>query len=58
MTVGELIEKLKRCGNDREAIIVDIDDGWIELHHITGCVVTDTGEALITFDDKLEREGK
>lgn len=49
MTVKELAEKLKRCKPDSEVIIVEIDDSWIQIHHINGCAVVDTGEALISM---------
>jgi hypothetical protein len=52
MTVKELTEKLKKCRDDSEAIIVEIDDSWIEIHHIKGVVVADTGEALISVGVK------
>jgi hypothetical protein len=49
MTVKELIERLKKCRADSEAIIVEIDDSWIEINHIKGVAVADTGEALISI---------
>jgi hypothetical protein len=52
MTVKELAEKLKKCRDDSEAIIVEIDDSWIEIHHIKGVAVADTGEALISIGVK------
>ena len=52
MTVKELTEKLKKCRDDSEAIIVEIDDSWIEIHHINGVAVADTGEALISIGVK------
>lgn len=49
MTVKELAEKLKKCRDDGEVIIVEIDDSWIEIHQVNGCAVADTGEALISM---------
>ena len=49
MTVKELAEKLKRCKDDSEVIIVEIDDSWIQIHHVNGCAIADTGEALISM---------
>lgn len=55
MTVKELEEKLKGCKPNSEVVIVEIDDSWIQIHHINGCAVADTGEALISIKCR-ERE--
>lgn len=54
MTVKELAEKLKQCRDDSEAIIVEINDSWIEIHPIKGVAVADTGQALISIGGRGE----
>lgn len=59
MTVKELAKKLKKCRDDSEVIIVGINDSCIEFRQVYGCVVEDTGEALILMKRKeREKDGK
>jgi hypothetical protein len=52
MTVNELAETLKQCNGDKEVLIIKINNHEIEIHHIKGVAVADTGEALISIGVK------
>jgi len=52
MTVKELAEQLNQCDDDKEVLIIKINNHEIEIHHINGVAVADTGEALISIGVK------